>query len=426
MRSGASCDRTCCHHCLISAVMALTYLVPAVYDSALSVFSFALPLYLLAMGVSPVVIGVLLAIPSSIQIFARIPAGLAAGKVGNIPAMLAGCGLMAAAGLLIANAPMSAVVTMVAIAQVCSGLGRACFWPANQAHLFEVAGDRIGRYIGPYNFVVTLGGMTGPLLAGVAIDRGGPDAAFWLLTALTIVATGLLISGRQRTAAKLGHWPSPVVAPQGGFAQAAGAQVGRVIRSPGVWLAGLICVASVVPFTVTTSFYPVLLKSLGMSAASISLLATVRVGSVALFSLLTGPLATPLRRPTLLAVAGLLGAAGMALIPALSGTGLSFLPMILFGLCGGAMHNVQMAVAGEAVAPADRALSMALVGSIGNVAMTATPLWHGWMANRGWLAEAFPWTGLILAAVVIVCFGWARSMARHARAADKPQEDLQP
>jgi MFS family permease len=170
----------------------------------------------------------------------------------------------------------------------------------------------------------------------------------------------------------------------------------------------------------------VLLKSLGMSAASISLLATVRVGSVALFSLLTGPLATPLRRPTLLAVAGLLGAAGMALIPALSGTGLSFLPMILFGLCGGAMHNVQMAVAGEAVAPADRALSMALVGSIGNVAMTATPLWHGWMANRGWLAEAFPWTGLILAAVVIVCFGWARSMARHARAADKPQEDLQP
>ena len=80
--------------------MALTYLVPAVYDSALSVFSFALPLYLLAMGVSPVVIGILLAIPSSIQIFARIPAGLAAGKVGNIPAMLAGCGLMAAAGLL--------------------------------------------------------------------------------------------------------------------------------------------------------------------------------------------------------------------------------------------------------------------------------------------------------------------------------------
>jgi hypothetical protein len=41
----------------------------------------------------------------------------------------------------------------------------------------------------------------------------------------------------------------------------------------------------VVPFTVTTSFYPVLLKNLGMSAASISLLATVRVGSVALGAL---------------------------------------------------------------------------------------------------------------------------------------------
>lgn len=390
--------------------MALTYLVPAAYDSALSVFSFALPLYLLAMGVSPVVIGALLAIPSSIQIFARIPAGLAAGKVGNVAAMLAGCGLMAASGLLIANAPLGAVVTFVAIAQVCSGLGRACFWPANQAHLFEVAGDRIGSYIGLYNFVVTLGGMTGPLLAGVVIDRAGPGAAFWLLTVLTAISTVLLIGGRRRTAAGLGHGPSAVVAPQGGFARSAGAQIGRVIRSPGVWLAGLVCVASVVPFTVTTSFYPLLLKNFGMSAASISLLATVRVGSVALFSLLTGPFVGPRRRAGLIGVAGLLGAAGMVLIPAVSGTGLGFLPMLLFGFCGGAMHNIQMAVAGEAVAPVDRALAMALVGSIGNIAMTLTPLWHGWMADRGWLAEAFPWTGLILAIVAVASWAWARRL----------------
>jgi MFS family permease len=113
----------------------------------------------------------------------------------------------------------------------------------------------------------------------------------------------------------------------------------------------------------------------------------------------------------------------MALIPAVSGTGLGFLPMLLFGLCGGAMHNVQMAIAGEAVAAADRALAMALVGSVGNVAMTLTPLLHGWMADRGMLAEAFPWTGLVLAIVAIAAWRWSAALRpRTAQVAEVPEE----
>ncbi len=406
--------------------MALTYLVPAIYDAALSVFSFALPLYLVDMGVPPLVIGSLLALPSVVQIFARIPAGLVAGRVGNIAAMLAGCALMTASGLLIANAPVAAVATFVAVAQVLSGLGRACFWPANQAHLFELAGDRIGSYIGIYNFVVTIGGMTGPLLAGLLIVKAGPAAAFWLLALLTAVSGVSLVVGRNRSAARLGHGPAEIVATPGrSFTRDAGAQVGRVARSPGVWLAGLVCIASVVPFTVTTSFYPVLLKSHGMSAASISLLATVRMAAVALFSLVTGPYVRPGRRADLLGLSGLLGALGMALIPALAASAVGVLPMLLFGFCGGAMHNVQMAIAGEAVRPGDRALSMALVGSIGNIAMALTPLWHGWMASQGWLEGAFPLTGLALAAVSVGSWQWARRMDARATAAGQRQQGRQ-
>lgn len=402
--------------------MALTYLVPAVYDAALSVFSFALPLFLVDMGVPPLVIGSLLALPSLIQIFARIPAGLVAGSIGNTAAMLAGCALLTASGLLIGNAPVAAVAGFVAAAQVLSGLGRACFWPANQAHLFEIAGDRIGSYIGIYNFLVTLGGMTGPILAGMLIVRAGPSAAFWLLAVLTTVSGVLLVFGRNRSAARLGHGPAEVVATPGrSLSRNPGAQIGRVLRSPGVWLAGLICIASVVPFTVTTSFYPVLLKSRGMSAASISLLATVRMASVALFSLLTGPYTQPARRAFLLGLSGLLGALGMTLVPALAGSAFGVLPMLLFGFCGGAMHNVQMAVAGEAVQPGDRALAMALVGSIGNIAMTLTPLWHGWMAGKGWLEQAFPLTGFLLAAVAIGCWQWAKLFAVRAASASQAE-----
>lgn len=437
--------------------MAIVYLVPAIFDAALGIFGFALPLFLVDRGVPPLAIGSLLALPAMTQILLRIPAGMLAGRIGNIRAMLIGCSLISVSAGLVASSPHGgAMVAMVAAAQVLSGLGRASFWPANQAHLFEVSGERVASVIGLYNFLVTLGGMSGPLMAGLLITGAGPASAFWLLAALA-VSSGSLLAWREgrsarrqaATAARLaeeypdlaaavdttatggldtgaalgGGAGDEVSAPVTG-ARLAGPGVGadhpvrslaRVARAPAVWLAGLICIGSVIPFIVTTSFFQVYMRDLGASAASISLLVTVRLAAVAMFSLVTSSSVRPRTRSGLLLLSGAVGGLGLALIPLLSDTGLAVLPMLLLGFCGGAMHNVRMAVAGESVAPADRALAMALVGSVGNLAMMVTPLWHGWMASRGMLADAFSLTGLVLLVVGATSWQWSRAQVSRVR-----------
>ena len=393
--------------------MVMAYLIPAIYDAALGVFGFALPLFLLDGSVDPVVMGSLLAMPALVQIIARIPAGLLAGRIGNVRGMLLGCAFTAASAALIVGSTPARLVAFVAIAQVLAGLGRASFWPANQAHLFETAGERIAAVIGPYNFFVTLGGITGPLSAGLLITLLGHRAPFWLLCLLALAAAALLlyrVAPRQALAATDTDYEAQTELAKGSLR--------RVVSSPAIWLAGLLCVASVLPFVVTTSFYPVLLKSRGLAAASISLLVTVRSGSVALFSLLTGSGLHPNRRPLLVLVSVIAGATGLALIPLLSATAAGVLPMLLLGLCGGAMHNVQMAVAGEAVGRRDRALAMAVVGSVGNVAMALTPLAHGWLASQGRLEDAFGLTGLVLAAAGLIAWRWSLALRGAVPRAD--------
>ncbi|MDP2873535.1 MAG: MFS transporter [Bacillota bacterium] len=421
--------------------MAIVYLIPALYDTALGIVSFALPLFLLESRVDPVTMGSLLALPSLVQIFARVPAGLLSGRVGNINGMLLGCLLMLASGALIAGAPVGILVACVAGAQVLSGLARASFWPANQAFVLDMARERAAAIIGFYNFVVTLGGMPGPLLAGWLMIRGGYRWPFGLMAFLPGVSAALLLTRRWATppaepvpgepaqvwrapAEPTPAEPAPAKPAPGGPAPGGAAppaetvwsRIRVVVRSPGVWLASLTCLISVIPFSVTASFLPVLLKTRGLSAASISLQVTVRSASVALFSLLSGPFVRVPYRAALLGVSALLGTAALFMIPVVAGGRLTVMPMLLFGLCGGAMHNVQMAAAGEAVSRQHRALAMAFVGSIGGVGMTLIPVVHGWMASLGWLEEAFPATGLVMGLIGVVAWRWCAALQKGLQA----------
>jgi len=277
--------------------------------------------------------------------------------------------------------------------------------------------------------------MAGPLAAGWLIVRGGYRWPFWLMAILPAVSASLLVTRRWQQPLPTfevdtmqAHERGPVAddiaqsLPQAAVStqpsqETAWSRIGTVVRSPGVWLASLTCLISVVPFTVTASFLPVLLKTRGLSAASISLQVTVRSASVALFSLLTGPMVRARYRATLLGLSALLGTVALFLIPVVAGGRLTVLPMLLFGFCGGAMHNVQMAVAGEAVARQHRALAMALVGSVGNIAMTLIPVVHGWMASVGWLEQAFPATGVVLGLIGLVAWRWCAVMHAGARPA---------
>jgi MFS family permease len=409
--------------------MVLVYLVPTLYDMALGLVSFALPLFLLDSQVDPVTMGSLLALPSVVQILTRIPAGLLSGRIGNLYGMLMGCVFTLASGALVGAAPAAALVSCVAAAQVLSGLGRACFWPANQAFVLDTARGSAASAIGAYNFIVTLGGMAGPLIAGWVIVRAGYRWPFWLMALLAVVCAALLVTrgrseGRAGVPAAAAGTAEDPEAGQAAPARGWGAlsQVGVVVRSPGVWLAGLTCLVSVIPFAVTTSFLPVLLKTRGLSAGSISLLVTVRSACLALFSLLTGPFVPAPRRTALLGAATLSGSAALFMIPAVAGGPLTALPMMLFGLCGAGMHNVQMAAAGEAVPRQNRALAMALVGSIGGVAMVLIPIVFGWMTSHGWLEKAFPATGAALGLVGAAAWRWCAVLQRRARGAGRPSE----
>jgi predicted MFS family arabinose efflux permease len=366
-------------------------LVPTVYDLAISAFMFMVPLYLMDRGVDPVVMGSLLAIPSLMQMIVRIPAGLVASRFGNSWAMLFGCTAAAAAALFPALAPAAGLIAFMSVAQVLSGSGRAAFWPANQAHVMGLFKERGVALIGFYNFLITGGAMAGPPLAALLMHGAGYDGAFLALAALT-AAPGLLL-----VATRAGFSPSA----DGGahtlreFAR----QAVLAAANRRVWLAGLIFIAHVVPAAMAASFLPVLLREHGASTARISVLMTVRVGAVALFSLASARFAVERHRAALTLATGIIGAIAMAATPALAASPLVALPMAAYGLVAATTLNVQMAESAEAVRPEIMALGMAIAGAIGGTALTGIPIALGYLAKAGRLEAGFGLCGLFLLAV---------------------------
>ena len=359
-----------------------------------------IPLYAHAQGLSPAEIGTLFSIPVVAQIVINLLGGAYVDRFGGKRVMIASALVMAIAAV---QLMFSHGYWQLLAAQFVMVLSRASFWPANWSIAAELPGDR-GVQAGRLNAVTSVGHVLGNASAGFVLALGGFDAALLMLAVIGVLSA-LVGVGTPQTPRK----------PHEG--QSLFANYVPMLRMPLLYYAVVCAYLSALPFSLSISFYPLLLKELGYGEEASGLLVTMRAlggigaGLVMARFIRTGP-ASPWP-----VYAGLAVAIAVGLTPLFSHWSTLGLLLFAVGVGSGLMTVYFQITMAEAVPTEKRGSAMALGGLGWGLSHFSTPLVMGLIAQAWGLVAGFyaiGVLGLVAAVAVALARNWAFAGTRVA------------
>ena len=347
-----------------------------------------IPLYADSLGMSGVTIGALISLPVVLQIAFNLAGGAFTDRVGGRLMVLVACLLMCAGAVAYSQATGFALLLL---AQTVMVMSRAMFWPATWTIAGNLPGARSVE-MGRLNAMTSIGQILGTLFAGFSIALAGFGASFLVLAGVSLLAFG----------AMLRHPRSTTPAPTEPFAPMA--RYARLMRMRAMLFAIMCSYISALPFSLSVSFYPLLLEAYGYSRELNGSILCLRGIGAAVAGLVVarhlafsmkGPVATGSAVMVAIAV-GLVG-----LTDNLVGLSLLFL---LVGVGSGLMSlNFQIMIA-EISSAEDRGSANALGGMGWGLSHLSTPLLMGVLRDYAGVERAF----LILGGLVAI---WAFGLA---------------
>ncbi len=367
--------------------------VALLYNVSLTMVLTLVPLQLDDLGFSPALVGLVVSYPAFMQILLRIPGGLAADRWGERTVLIASLLSMAAAGPLYVSGGLGPLVA----AQTLSGFSRTIYWPAAQSYVTKLPGNDLGRKLGLFNTMVSLGTVFGPLLAGWALAGLGYRGAYG---AFALTAAGCLAAVHALGA------PSPRSSPNPSPSLLR--NLSRLAQCRPVVLAALCRYAAAVPLALLSSFLPVYLRQTGMGPTAIGAITSMRgifllVASLACVGLFDRipPLAT------WLAGMGGVGAA-VAAVPLFG----EFLPIAicaaLMGFCSAPLQILALAMVARSVPLEQRSLAIAFTGTLWGISLWLNPLLLG-LVIQATTIEA----GFYAAGIGLIMLGWLGPRLLH-------------
>jgi MFS family permease len=353
----------------------------------------AVPLYAYSQGLSNAEIGILFALP----VLAQAPLNLAGGaytdRIGGRRILLGSCMAAIAAGLWFMFARG---FWMLLAGQAVFILARAAFWPATWAMASELPGAR-GTQLGRLNAVTNTGQIVGTTLCGFLLAAAGfrPTFAVLALTGAVALAAALGTRAQPRKPAPAGHVLAAYL---------------PLLRERIIGYSIMCAYLSALPFSLSMSFYPVLLAHYGYGEGASGILLALRaVGSI-FASLLaarfvrTGP-------QTLWPVGcGVAVAAAVGLVPTVNHVAPIAFWLLVVGAGTAAMTLYFQITISEASRPEERGSALALGGLGWSISHLTTPLVMGFLADRyGIVTGFYALGGLALLCAVAIAFlrNWA-------------------
>lgn len=352
------------------------------------------PLYSVALGASPALIGLVIAAAFLFPLFLAVPAGSLVDRYGTRGILVTGMTLVGVAPFLV---PLFPGFLALGVLQVLVGLGQLLAVVAAQSFVAGLGGGRNREQnFGWYSTFISIGQLIGPLLAGLLVDLIGYEFAFGAAGAVASLAVLLVVRLRQpERAAVLDKAVLPSVP-----------QIGRLLRNPGVQLALLVSGTMMIPLMGYQSFLPAYLDLLAFPATAIG--AVLSLGSLVtilvrpfmprFISLLGG------RYPTLV-VTTILSAAGLGMI--VFGNSIwSLVPVaILVGVGAGISQPLTMVTVVERVSAAERGISFGLRLTANRFMQVIGPIALGLIAQAVGYRGMFPIAGAaVLVTVTILLF----------------------
>ena len=369
------------------------FLASLVWNFGLGMSWLAIPLYAYSQGLSNAEIGALFAAP----VFAQVPLNLAGGaytdRIGGRRIMLGSCWATVAAGgcFIVAEG-----FWMLMLGQLALVVSRAAFWPATWAMATELPGSR-GVQMGRLNAVTNLGQIAGTGFCGFLLAAAGFQVTFATLSAAGLVAFAAGLATEAR--ATKGDPRRRIL----------GAYL-PLLRERIIAYAVVCAYLSALPFSLSISFYPLLLAQYGYGEESSGVLVALRaVGSIGA-SLIASRFVRSGPQTLWPVYCGIAVALSVAFVPAWNHPAPIAFWMLVVGAGSAAMTLYFQITISEASRVEERGSALALGGLGWSVSHFTTPLIMGFLADRYGLVTGF----YVIGALALACalaIAWMRRWA---------------
>lgn len=333
----------------------------------------AVPLYAHSQGLSNAEIGALFAAPVLAQAPLNLVGGAYTDRIGGRRIMLASCFVVMAAGVWFT---MAQGFWMLMAGQLALILSRAAFWPATWAMASELPGAR-GVQLGRLNAVTNFGQIVGTALCGFLLAATGFNITFYALAGTGVIAlvAGLATPSNPRKPATTHTHPLASYLP--------------LLRKRIIVYTMMCAYLSALPFSLTMSFYPLLLAQFGHGESESGLLLALRsVGSI-FASLLAGRFVRTGPQTLWPVMCGLAVAASIGFLPTINHAAPIAFWMLVVGAGTAAMTLYFQITISEASTPEERGSALALGGLGWSVSHLSTPLIMGFIADRHGIVTGF-------------------------------------
>jgi len=370
------------------------------WNFALGLTHLLIPLYARELGFSGVAIGSLIALPVAVQIVFNLLGGAWTDRVGGMTISLAAFAATVVAGAMFA---LSASFSALLVSQLVMTVARAVYWPATWSLASHLPASQ-SRLMGWLNATSSLGQIAGTVAAGTIIAGWGFGAGFWTVAAMGAAsfALGLAFryspSGPRRAAA-------PILATY------------RMLLGRRAIYYGVLCAyVSALPFSLSVSFYPILLVEKGFDSEAAGWL----VGMRAIGSIASGvALARFVKRAddgSVPFVSALIVAASIGLVAAFGHWGVIALFLLGVGLGSGIMTIYFQVLVSTISSAETRGSAMALAGLGWAFSHMSAPLFMGWLKDLFGIQTAFYILGagaLLLSLALIPIHRWSLAAGRQ-------------
>lgn len=357
-----------------------------VWNLALGMSHVLIPLYAYHLGYSGVAIGTLVSAPVVAQLAFNLVGGVWTDRIGGKRLALASSAMLGVAGMVYAFASTFAALLF---AQLCIILSRSVYWPATWSLGSQLPGDRSAQ-MGRLNSITSAGQIVGTVAAGLAIAHLGFRTGFAVLAFFGGVVALALMAAFRAPEHRRPSDAQPILATYRALA-----------RRPSIWFGLATAYMAGLPFSLSFSFYPILLVAEGFSSDETGWMIALR----ALGSVGAGVTAARfVRKVTERAIpvgAGLATALAILAIAAFSHAAPISLCLFAVGLTSGVLTLYFQLLASEISTTDTRGSTLAIAGLGWGLSHLTTPLLMGALTDAIGIHGAFRMFGALAVALAL-------------------------
>ena len=335
-----------------------------------------LPLYAQQFAIGTTLVGFLIAIQGTARIFANLPAGRLADRVGANRLLAAAAWIATAAALVGGLAPTYSVLLLSRLVQ---GVASAISQTAGLTYTANISGpEKRGRYLSVFQGFFLLGNSIGPIIGGYVAQFLGYRAPFFLFAILTLLV-GIwmwvrLPNPREQAA--------PVAAkesrPHPGFL----ITLRSMLSKPGVVLVSLIGLSAAYTRAGTRNMaVPLLGADIGLSEGEIGLMLTIIFIATVCAVFIAGTLSDHIGPKRIITPSWMVLTLGMVILALASGYWSFTAGAIVFGLASGLSSPIPITYISKSVDEDSQGMALGLYRTFNDVGLIFGPIVMGWVAD---------------------------------------------